>query len=66
MQMPTVTAEYLSLSEVALKLRVSVPTIRRKIAQGELPAVQLGGPGSALRVSRSALDEWLQPIDRSA
>ena len=53
------TREYLSLPEVALKLGISAPTVRRKIAEGELPAVRLGGPGSSLRVSRSSLERWL-------
>ncbi len=51
--------DYLSLPEVALRLGVSTPTIRRKVAEGELPAVRLGGPGSSLRVSREALEVWL-------
>jgi excisionase family DNA binding protein len=51
--------EYLSISEAALKLGVSAPTIRRKIATGELPAVQLGGPGSSIRIPTAALEAWL-------
>ena len=42
-----------------MELGVSADTIRRKIASGELPAVQLGGSGSRVRVSRAALEEWL-------
>lgn len=59
--MATVTQEpeYLTLPEVAIALQVSVPTVRRKITEGELPAVQLGGPGSSLRVPRAALTAWL-------
>ena len=30
-----------------------------QITSGELPAVQLGGSGSRVRVSRAALEEWL-------
>ena len=42
-------SEYLSVAEVASKLGVSAPTVRRKIAEGEIPAAQLGGPGSSVR-----------------
>ena len=56
---------YLSIGEVALELGVSAETIRRKIASGELPATQLGGPGSTVRVSRVALEAWLTSRTRS-
>ena len=51
--------EYLSIGEVAHELRVSEGTVRRRIRAGELPATQLGGPGSAVRIPRAALDAWL-------
>jgi excisionase family DNA binding protein len=51
--------EFLSIAEVAAELGVSAVTIRRKIAAGELPAVQLGGSGSSVRVPRDALEGWL-------
>jgi len=59
--MSTITHEraYLSVSEVALELGVSAPTIRRRIAAGELPAVQLGAAGASVRIPRAALDAWL-------
>jgi excisionase family DNA binding protein len=53
------TRYYLSVSEVALRLGVSAATIRRKIAAGELLAVQLGGPGSSVRVPADELTRWL-------
>jgi excisionase family DNA binding protein len=56
---------YWSISEVALELGVSAEIIRRKIASGELPATQLGGPGSTVRVSRVALESWLTSHARS-
>ena len=40
-------------------LDVAPITIRRRIESGELPTVQLGGPGSALRIPRAGLDAWL-------
>jgi excisionase family DNA binding protein len=42
-------------------LDVSPTTIRRKIEAGELPAAQLGGPGSAIRIPSAGLDAWLWP-----
>jgi excisionase family DNA binding protein len=47
--------EYLSIAAAADLLDVAPITIRRRIESGELPAVQLGGPGSAIRI----------PVERS-
>ena len=56
--------EYLTVAEVAELVRCSEPTVRRRIREGELPAVQLGGPGSAVRVPRAGLEAWLwSPAD---
>jgi excisionase family DNA binding protein len=52
-------SEYMSVAEVAMELGVSAPTVRRKVAEGELAAVQLGGPGSSIRIPRAALEAWL-------
>jgi excisionase family DNA binding protein len=49
----------LTVAEVAMRCHCSAHTIRRRIAAGELPAVQLGGPGTALRVPAAALNSWL-------
>ena len=57
-------SESRSIAEVALKLGISAPTVRRRIASGELPAVQLGGPGSAVRVDARDLDRWLKEDPR--
>ena len=51
--------DYLSIADAARMLDVAPITIRRRIESGELPAVQLGGPGSALRIPRAGLDAWL-------
>jgi excisionase family DNA binding protein len=52
--------EYLSVAEVAMRLGVSAPTIRRRVADGSLRAVKLGDSRNcAVRIPRSALDEWL-------
>jgi len=50
---------YLSVAEVAADLGVSAATVRRKIATGEIPACQLGGPGSSVRVPQAAVKAWL-------
>lgn len=52
---------YLTVAEVAAELHCSEPTVRRRIRDGELPAVQLRGPGAAVRVPRAGLDAWLYP-----
>jgi excisionase family DNA binding protein len=55
------TREYLTVAELAEKLRCSEPTIRPRIASGELLAVKLGqGRNSAIRVPRDAVVAWLE------
>jgi excisionase family DNA binding protein len=49
----------LTVGEVAFHLRCSEETIRRLIRAGALPAVRLGGPGTALRVPAAGLRAWL-------
>ena len=51
--------DYLSIAEVADQLGVHPNTIRNKIAGGELPATQLGGPGSSIRIPAEAVRAWL-------
>jgi excisionase family DNA binding protein len=52
-------SEWLSVREVAEELRCSEPTVWRRIREGQLPAVRLGGRGSALRIPRAGLQAWL-------
>lgn len=52
-------SDYLSIADVARMLDVAPITVRRKVESGELPAVQLGGPGSAVRIPRAGLQAWL-------
>jgi excisionase family DNA binding protein len=47
---------YLTIPELAEELRSSESTIRRWIAAGALAAIQLGGPGSAIRIPRARLE----------
>jgi len=49
----------LTVPEVARRLRVSRQSVYRRIASGELPAVQLGGPGTPLRVDERELEAWV-------
>jgi excisionase family DNA binding protein len=48
--------EFLPVAEAADLLGVTHQTVRRKIAEGELPAVQLGRPGSHIRIPRDAFN----------
>ena len=41
-------------------LSVTEKTVRRLIAAGRLPALQLGGKGTAVRVDPDELREWLE------
>jgi excisionase family DNA binding protein len=52
-------SDYLSVRAAAELLGVAPITIRRGIEAGELPATQLGGPGSSIRIPRDALTAWL-------
>jgi excisionase family DNA binding protein len=53
--------EYMSVAEIALKLGVSAPTIRRRIEDGSLHAVKLGEDrNSPVRVSKRSLAAWLE------
>jgi excisionase family DNA binding protein len=50
-------ADYLKIPEVARRLDVSEPTVRRMVKGGKLPSVFIGG---AYRVSEQDLDEYLE------
>lgn len=50
----------LTVHEAAETLRVSEQTIWRRVRAGELRAVRLGGPGSAVRIPCAAIRELLQ------
>jgi excisionase family DNA binding protein len=55
----TPTRSLLTVKEVATILRLHPMTVRRLIRAGELPAVQLGGKGHAVRVPEAELTGWL-------
>jgi excisionase family DNA binding protein len=56
----------LTVREVASYLRVDTSTVRRLIANGELRALQLGGPGHSLRIAKHELEDWLSERHRPA
>jgi excisionase family DNA binding protein len=58
----------LSVRQVAEWLGVSEKQVYRLIYRGEIPAVRLGGRGSALRVDPDELEAWLygQPQEGAA
>ena len=53
------TSRLLKVPEVAQRLRVSTSTAYRWVEQGRLPSLQLGGPGSAVRIDEGELARWL-------
>jgi excisionase family DNA binding protein len=50
---------WLTVKETARRLGLHEITVRRKIAAGDVPAMQLGGRGCALRVLEDELERWL-------
>jgi excisionase family DNA binding protein len=51
--------QLLTVREAADRLRVHPVTLRHWIADGRVPAVQLGGPGKAVRLDSDELDRWV-------
>ena len=47
---------FLSVSEVALRFGVGVPTVRRWIREQRLAAVQVGGAAGVLRVPEAEIE----------
>jgi excisionase family DNA binding protein len=56
---PDHPSAFLTVAEVAERLRCSEPTIRRRIRAGEIPAVKLGQGRSVIRVDAAELEDWL-------
>ena len=61
MTAPDHEREYLTVAEVAELVRCSEPTVRRRIRAGDLAAVRIGD-GRAIRVSRAAVADLLEPV----
>jgi excisionase family DNA binding protein len=55
----TTNDAFLTVAQVAARLQVSRATVYRLVSSGELPAVQLSGINSAIRISERELGEWL-------
>lgn len=52
-----ITAEVMTVIEVAEYLRINPQTVYRKAKAGELPTLRIG---RAIRFRRTELDEWLK------
>lgn len=52
---------YMTFREVAKKLRISAPTLRSKLKNGELHGVKLG---KAWRIPEASLQEYFQKTER--
>ena len=68
MENTTATAErpeYLTVAEVSTLFRVSVPTIYRRVADGQLPHIRIGNDGP-IRIPSGELERWLYSIDSAA
>jgi excisionase family DNA binding protein len=54
---------YLTVAEVAERLAVSELTVRRRIAEGEIPAVRLStSRRAAVRIPADGLEAWLRSV----
>ncbi len=62
--MPVTETEYLSVTEAASLLRLSEPTIYRRVQDGSLPVVRLSENG-AIRIPRSALEPGGEKVSAS-
>lgn len=58
---PSAASTYVSMSEAARMIGVSRWMIRKRVIDGQLPAVRVGN-GQAIRVKVSDLDALLRPI----
>ena len=61
----TAEPHFLTVPEVARLLRCSKPTVYRRIASGEIPALRLGTEFGPLRVRRDELEAWLYATPES-
>jgi excisionase family DNA binding protein len=56
MATPDVPQQYLDIRQFSRLTNLSVPTVRRRVAQGTIPALQPGGPGTKLLFRPDALE----------
>jgi excisionase family DNA binding protein len=59
MSISDVHSRLLTIDAVAERLAVSRRTVERESAAGEIPALQLGGRRSPIRVDERELEAWL-------
>jgi excisionase family DNA binding protein len=59
----TAQAEFLSVSELAPRLRVSRTTAYQLVRDGQVPSIRLGG---TIRIPTRALDRWLAEREAEA
>jgi len=57
--MLTTAYRLLTVRQVADRFGVHPQTVYKLIRNGELAAVQPGGPGHSLRIEEAALEQWL-------
>ena len=56
----------LTVAEVAQQLRCSEPTVRRRVRDGQIPAVKLGHGRSIIRIDAAELTDWLYQRKKNA
>jgi excisionase family DNA binding protein len=56
----------LTVAEVAEWLRCSEPTVRRRIRDGQIPAVKLSHGQSVIRIDAAELNNWLYQREKNA
>jgi excisionase family DNA binding protein len=59
MSLVDVQRRLITIDQAAERLGLSRRTVERKIEQGLIPALQLGGKGTAIRIDERELAEWL-------
>ena len=57
-------AGLIDIPMAAVRLRIGISTLRRKINDGTIPAYRLGGPGTQIRLDPQELDAWLRAPER--
>ena len=58
-------SELLTVAEVAQRLRCSEPTVRRRVRDGQIPAVKLGHGRSVIRINAAELNNWLYQQEKN-